>query len=135
MSLPTGPNSAVTANGALCGANLLAPTTIIAQSGAKITQNTRIAVSGCPIELISHKRHGRRLTLKVWVPEAGRLSVTGKAVKRVNVRVKKAGTIVTFSVPLTSSAIAALHGHGKKPKLRIGFSPNPATTSLRGRCC
>jgi hypothetical protein len=123
VSLPTGSNSAVTANGALCGAKLLAPTTIIAQSGAKITQNTRIAVSGCPIELISHKRHGRRLTLKVWVPEAGRLSVTGKAVKRVNVRVKKAGTIVTFSVPLTSSAIAALHGHGKKPKLRIGFSP------------
>lgn len=123
VSLPTGSNSAVTANGALCGAHLLAPTTIIAQSGAKITQNTRIAVSGCPIELISHKRHGRRLTLKVWVPEAGRLSVTGKAVKRVNVRVKKAGTIVTFSVPLTSSAIAALHGHGKKPKLRIGFSP------------
>ncbi len=123
VSLPTGSNSAVTANGSLCGANLIAPTTIIAQSGARITQSTRVAVSGCPIEVISHKRRGRRLTLKVWVPEAGRLSVTGHGVKRVSVRVKKAGTIVTFSVPLTPSAIAALHGHGKKPRLRIGFSP------------
>lgn len=124
VSLPTGSSSAVSANGSLCGANLLAPTTIIAQSGAKITQNTRIAVTGCPIELISHSRRGQRLTLKVWVPESGRLSVTGRGVKRVSVRVKRAGTIVTFSVPLTSSAMAALHGHGKKPRLRIGFSPS-----------
>jgi hypothetical protein len=123
VSLPTGSNSAVSANGALCGASLLAPTTIIAQSGAKITQNTRITVAGCPIELISHKRDGRRLTLKVWVPEAGRLSVTGPGVKRVSVRVKKAGTVVTFRVALTSSAMVALHGHGKKPRVRIGFSP------------
>ena len=122
VSLPTGSNSAVSANGALCGANLLAPTTIIAQSGAKITQNTRIAVTGCPIEVISHRRRGRRLILKVWVPEAGRLSVSGRGVKRVSVRVKKAGMIVTFSVPLTSSGIAALHGHGKKPKLRRLFT-------------
>ncbi|HTA32414.1 MAG TPA: hypothetical protein VK721_03235 [Solirubrobacteraceae bacterium] len=129
VSLPTGSNSAVSANGSLCGANLIAPTTIIAQSGARITQNTRIAVTGCPIEVISHKRRGRRLKLKVWVPEAGRLTVTGRGVKRVSVRVKKAGTIVTFSVPLTSSAMAALHGHGKKPKLRIGFSPKSGHNS------
>ena len=123
VSLPTGSNSAVSANGALCGANLLAPTTIIAQSGAKLTQNTLIAVTGCPIEVISHKRRGRSLTLKVWVPEAGRLSVTGRGVKRVTVRVKKAGAVVTFRVPLTSSGMAALHGHGKKPELRIAFAP------------
>jgi hypothetical protein len=123
VSLPTGSNSAVTANGSLCGANLIAPTTIIAQSGAKITQNTRIAVSGCPIAVISHRRRGRRLILKVWVPETGRLSVSGRGVKRVSVRVKKAGTIVTFSVPLTPRGMAALHGHGKKLKLRIGFAP------------
>jgi hypothetical protein len=129
VSLPTGSNSAVSANGSVCGANLIAPTTIIAQSGAKITQNTRIAVSGCSIKLISHKRRGRRLTLKVWVPEAGRLSVTGGGVKRVSVRVKKAGATVTFSLSLTSSAMAALHGHGKKPRLRIGFSPKSGHNS------
>jgi hypothetical protein len=129
VSLPTGSNSAVTANGALCGANLIAPTTIIAQSGAKITQNTRIAIGGCPIKLISHKRNGRRLTLKVWVPEAGRLSITGQGVKRVSVRVKKAGTIVTFRVALTPSAMVALHGHGKKPRVRIGFAPQSGHNS------
>jgi hypothetical protein len=49
VSLPLGPDSALSANGSLCGSkSLLAPTTIIAQSGAKIAHNTKIAVSGCP---------------------------------------------------------------------------------------
>jgi hypothetical protein len=123
VKLPTGSNSAVTANGPLCRANLLAPTTIIAQNGAKITNDTRIVVSGCPIAVISHRRRGRRLIMKVWVPETGRLSVSGHGVKRVRVRAKKAGAIVTFSVPLTSGGMAALHGHGRKLKLRIAFTP------------
>lgn len=129
VRLPVGSNSAVTANGPLCGANLIAPTTIIAQSGAKITHNTRIAVSGCPIKVISHRRRGRRLILKVWVPEAGRLSVSGRGVKRVRVRARKAGAIVTLSVPLTSRGMAALHGHGKKLRLRIGFTPKSGHNS------
>jgi hypothetical protein len=123
VTLPTGSNSAVTANGPLCGANLLAPTTIIAQNGAKIAENTRIAVSGCPIEVISHRRRGRRLILKVWVPEAGRLSVSGRAVKPASARVKRAGVIVTLGVPLTPRGMAALRGRGQKLKLRIGFAP------------
>ncbi len=123
VSLPTGSNSAVTANGPLCGVNLLAPTTIIAQSGAKITDNTRIVVSGCPIEVISHRRRGRRLILKVWVPEAGRLSVSGRGVKPASVGVKRAGAIVTFGLRLTPRGMAALHGHGQKLKLRIAFAP------------
>ncbi len=129
VSLPTGSNSAVTANGPLCGTNLLAPTTIIAQSGAKITENTRIAVSGCPIKVISHRRRGRRLILKVWVPEAGRLSVAGRGVKSASARVKQAGAIVTFSLALTPRGISALHGHGHKLKLRIGFAPTAGHNS------
>ena len=58
VDLPMGPDSALATDGRLCHAGLLAPTTIIAQSGAKITQNTKIAVTRCPIELISHKRRG-----------------------------------------------------------------------------
>jgi hypothetical protein len=122
VNLPVGPTSALSANGALCHANLLAPTTIIAQSGAKITQNTKIAVTGCPVEVISHKRRGKRLILTIWAPEAGRVSVTGHGIKGVRARAKKAGEL-KLSVPLRARGLAALSGHGKKLKLRVGFKP------------
>jgi hypothetical protein len=50
LSLPAGPHSALSANGSLCRrpAALTMPTTIVAQSGARVTQTTRIAVKGCP---------------------------------------------------------------------------------------
>ena len=55
LDLPRGPNSALAASSrSLCGQRLLMPTTITAQSGAQISQRTRIAVSGCP-----RKRHAR----------------------------------------------------------------------------
>jgi hypothetical protein len=124
VDLPVGSNSALAANGPLCRANLIAPTTIVAQSGAKLTKDTRIAVTGCPIEVLSHKRRGGRLILRVWVPEAGRVSVTGHGIKRVRARVKKAGEIIKLSVPLTPGGISTLsHGKRKKLKLRVGFTP------------
>ena len=54
LSLPQGPHSALTENlprkskGNFCSTKLVMPTTIIAQNGAKITQSTKVAVSGCP---------------------------------------------------------------------------------------
>jgi hypothetical protein len=66
VSLPVGPNSALAAdNGRLCAAKLRAPTTIVAQSGAKIAHDTKIAVIGCPRAATSHKRHGARKKKKL----------------------------------------------------------------------
>jgi uncharacterized repeat protein (TIGR01451 family) len=54
LNLPEGPHSGLTAvlpakaKGSLCGTSLSMPTTITAQDGARITQNTKIAVTGCP---------------------------------------------------------------------------------------
>jgi hypothetical protein len=128
VDLPMGPDSALATDGRLCRTKLLAPTTMIAQSGLKITQNTTISVSGCPIELISHKRRGTRVTLTVWTPQAGRLSVSGRGVKRVTKRVKRAGE-VKIGVPLT--------GAGKKSRLRVGFvaksGHDPSAVSLTVR--
>jgi hypothetical protein len=51
--LPTGPHSVLgtdipaSAKNSLCGQALTMPTTIVAQSGATVTQTTRIGVSGC----------------------------------------------------------------------------------------
>jgi hypothetical protein len=113
VSLPVGPDSALAANGPLCRAKLLAPTTIVAQSGAKITRATDIAVTGCPVEVISHKRRGGRLILTVWAPQSGRLTISGRGVKRVSVAVRKAGEL-KLRVPLAG---------GVKTKLRVAFTP------------
>lgn len=56
VNLPTGPDSALAAGvGRLCAASVIAPTTIVAQNGAKITQRIHVAVRGCP-----HVRRRRR---------------------------------------------------------------------------
>jgi hypothetical protein len=122
LSLPLGSDSALAANGPLCRSKLLAPTTIISQSGVKLTRETKIAVTGCPVQVISHKRRGRRLILTIWAPQAGRVTVSGSGIERSSFRAKKAGYF-KLRVSLGPSAMAALGGHGKKPKLRVGFKP------------
>jgi hypothetical protein len=54
LNLPVGPHSALTSNlpakahGNMCGQKLIMPTTLIAQNGVRLKQNTKVAVSGCP---------------------------------------------------------------------------------------
>ena len=48
LTLPQREYPAVTANGNLCKGTLIMPTEFQGQNGAKITQNTKIAVTGCP---------------------------------------------------------------------------------------
>lgn len=133
VDLPMGSNSALATNGRLCHAGLLAPTTIVAQNGAKVTQSTKVAVSGCRIELISHKRRGSRMIVKVWVPEAGRLTIGGRGAGRVVKHVKRAG-VVKLSVPLGVRGVALLKGHGnKRLKLRVAFKPKSGHNSSAAR--
>jgi hypothetical protein len=47
LVLPQGKYSALAANGNLCKAKLLMPTSFIAQNGARLNQSTPIAVTGC----------------------------------------------------------------------------------------
>ncbi len=55
LNLPTGPHSALSANGNLCKRALYMPTTITAQNGKVLVQRTRIHVAGCKM----HARHKR----------------------------------------------------------------------------
>jgi hypothetical protein len=48
LTLPQGPYSALAVNGNLCKEKLTMPTEFVAQNGAVIHQNTKIAVTGCP---------------------------------------------------------------------------------------
>ena len=108
VTLPVGPRSLVAANGNLCRASLLAPTTLIAQSGAKINRKTKIAVTNCPVEVIAQRTTGNKAILTVLVPAAGRLSVSGRDVHPLRRRVSKAGKL-KLTVQLNSAGVARRH--------------------------
>ena len=116
VDLPTGPNSALAPNGRVCGSRLLAPTTIIAQNGAKLTPKTKVSVSGCPLLVLSHKRRHGRLVLRVWAPRAGRVSVTMRGARVTHRRVRGEGAI-TILVP-----VGGLHGRHKR-SVHVSFTP------------
>ncbi len=61
LTLPERRYPALTANGNLCKGTLIMPTEFVAQNGAKITQSTKIAVTGCPKskKATHHKKKGK----------------------------------------------------------------------------
>jgi hypothetical protein len=65
LSLPEGPHSALSAVGSLCAEPLAMPTTIAGQNGARITQQTRIKVTGCTkVKKKKAKRHKKHRARK-----------------------------------------------------------------------
>ena len=130
LTLPVGEHSALTADGSLCTKALTVPTTIDAQSGARFTQSTRLAVSNCPVQILSHKVVGHKLVLRVKTFAAGRVSVKGKDLRTLYKHFAKA-TTVTLKVPLSRKGLAALARHRKlKLKVRVGFVPTTKTESV-----
>jgi hypothetical protein len=115
LDLPMGPNSALASAGNLCSHALIMPTTITAQSGAQVKQNTIIDVPDCPfgsfahkIRILHHKIVGHTLILTVQSLEAGRITAAGgKDLKTVHRGVRKPAT-VTLRVPLSRRGKKAL---------------------------
>ena len=124
VSLPVGAHSLLGANGVLCKEKLTAPTTIIAQSGAKITRTTNITVTGCPVAITAKRASGTQAIVTVLAPAQGRVSAGGPDLRLLVRHVKKAGK-TTVRVSLTSAGVAALSSHGRlKQRLRVGFVPH-----------
>jgi hypothetical protein len=123
LNLPTGPNSALGNVGGLCSKPLYMPTTITAQSGAVIKQNTRLSIGSCKIKLISKKVRGHKLIIRAQVFTAGRVSVTSPG---LHTTYKKVGgpKIVTIKVPISNRGRRTLaSGNQLHVKVRVGFSP------------
>ncbi len=82
LTLPEGRYSALAANGDLCRQKLVMPTSFAAQNGAALKQSTRIEVTGCPhvLSVLSKRVSGRSVKLGVYVPAAGRLTISGGGV-------------------------------------------------------
>jgi hypothetical protein len=124
VDLTTGPRSLLGANGVLCKEPLTAPTTIIAQSGAKITRKTKISVTGCPIAITAHRTSGSRAIVTVLAPGAGRISAGGPDLRLLARHVSRAGKTKVM-VRLTRAGTAALQRAGRlKLRLRVGFVPH-----------
>jgi hypothetical protein len=116
LNLPSGPNSALGGVGNLCKQSLVMPTTITGQNGKVVKQNTPIAVTGCPVLVLSRFTHNRQAVVTVKAPAAGRISGSGA---HLGTRYKHPGKAkkVTLRLPLTKSA-----GH-RTIRVRIGFIP------------
>ncbi|HSZ70606.1 MAG TPA: hypothetical protein VK756_09610 [Solirubrobacteraceae bacterium] len=123
VNLPVGPQSVLSANANLCKSPLTAPTTIVAQSGAKLTQQTPIAVRNCPFAIVGHRTARRRAILRVRVPGAGSVTLSGHDLRIVRRRVGDAGTF-KLSIRLTRAGRRALRIHRRlRVKLHAKFAP------------
>jgi hypothetical protein len=125
LNLPIGPHSALAANGNLCAGKLAMPTTIVAQNGKQVKQNTTISVTGCPVRIIRHRVRGNTAYLTVQTYAPGRLSARGKNLASVSRNLKKAQKAVTLKVPLTRAG--RRHKRPLKVGVRVGFVPKNKT--------
>jgi hypothetical protein len=129
LTLPRGPYSALSAVGNLCRAPLVMPTTIVSQSAKKITQKTRIAVSGCPVQILSARVSGRHAILRVRVPAAGHLSVGGKDLRHLTRKLRRAG-VLTLKVGLSNAGVALLNRRGRlRLHVLASFKPTKGAPS------
>lgn len=121
LNLPIGRHSALAANGNLCTGKLSMPTTILAQNGKQIKQNTRIAARGCGVRILKHKVRGSTAYLTVETFAPGRLSGRGSRLRSVFRRFARARKAVTLKVRLSHAG----HSHRKplKARIRVGFVP------------
>jgi hypothetical protein len=135
LDLPSGANSALTATGVLCTQTLTMPTTITAQSGAVIKQNTSIAVSGCTggkkarIKILSKRIAHNKLVLRVQTFAPGRVSVRNRNLRTTYRKLAKAGKF-TIKVPLSRKGVKARRAHKLKFKARVAFLPKSKAESI-----
>jgi hypothetical protein len=105
LTLPEGPFSALSANGALCSQTLVMPTEFKGQNGAQLKQNTSIEVTGCATAMSFTKHVSRRTAaLRIYVPAKGKVKVSGRGLTSVTKSVGGRGTITVNVSPDQRSA-------------------------------
>lgn len=122
LNLPTGPHSALAANGSFCKHKMYLPMSIVGQNGKTVKQKTRIHVAGCPVRVIGHRRHGRSATITVVTPSAGRLSTSGKDLRVTHKRVGKAG-VAKIKVKLSRRGERMMASRRLRIRVKVSFRP------------
>jgi hypothetical protein len=127
VTLPTGPHSALAANGNLCVPTLVMPTTITGQNGAKVKLNTKITPTGCGVQIVGHKVIGGTAYLTIKTFAAGRLSGSGSGLSKVSRSLANASNAVSLKVPLSRGGRSR-----RRPfsvRVRVGFVPKKGAHS------
>ena len=116
--LPEGPHSALAALGNLCTQSLEMPTTITGQNGAVITQNTHIAVTGCPptVAIASAKLTGNTLLVTVKTSATGTVWISGYGLKTTRNNLKAGTHQVRVAFTKTGTS---MRKHHKKTSVRV----------------
>jgi hypothetical protein len=91
-NLPQGPHSVLSANGNLCTSKLAIPTELAGQNGAKITQSTKVTVTGCPKTKVLTRAQKLALALKAChkKPKGAKRTSCERAVRKKYGPLKKA---------------------------------------------
>jgi hypothetical protein len=137
LDLPQGPNSALAVNGGpFCTQTLTMPTTITAQSGKVIKQNTNVAVGGCTggkgktrFKILSKKVVRNKLVLRVQTYAPGRVSIKNRFLRTTYKRFAKAGKF-TIKAPLSRKGVKRQRAHKLKFKARVGFLPKSKAEAI-----
>ena len=104
-----------------CSSNLVVSISLslTAWSGAKIKQNTKIAVNGCGVRIVGHKVIGNTAYLTVRTFEAGRISGGGANLANVYRHLNRRANATTLKVPL--SRRGRHRGRPLRTRVRVGF--------------
>jgi hypothetical protein len=108
LSLPTGPHSALASSADMCASPISIPATIVGQNGKKVVQQTPVSVPDCRLRILLAKVNRQSVTMKIEVPNPGRLTVSGVGLRTIRRKVGRAPGIVKMKLLLSKPAIAQL---------------------------
>jgi hypothetical protein len=128
LRLPEGPHSIlgayfpVSAKDGFCGLNLTMPTTLTAQDGAVVKQDTAISINGCPPAVKITKTQAKATSLFVTIDTTvnGTVTLSGRGVHTTTDKNIKAGES-RITVPLTSTG-QAIRARNARLELRASLT-------------
>ncbi len=112
----------------ICKATQVADQQINGQNGKTADTTVTLATPACGLKVLSKKVGKRSVTLKVSGLGVGKLTITGKGIRKTS-RTIKAATVATVTAKRT--------GHGRPSRVRVTFTPQGShktiatTVSLR----
>jgi hypothetical protein len=129
FNAPEGPYSIFAANGNLCQTEVKMPTSITAQNGAVLKQNTNIAVTGCgkpSIKITKAKIKGNTVLVTVTTSQQGTVTVSGHGLKTIKNTL--AAGAHQLKVSLTKNGRSA-RKHHKKIKVKASVKDANGSSS------
>ncbi len=136
-SLPSGPHSILTGYGNLCEESLAAPTTIVAQNGARMVQDTQITPVGCSagapkLTIVKTRVKGAKVLLTVKLSAAGTVAVSGSAVKTLKKGMAAGQRELTLSLTKAGRAsVKRRHKLSLRATLTVGKQTASKTTQVK----